>query len=354
MKKHLLLFSSFTVGIIAANAQITITSADVAVPPKVIMQANDTMPTVTPGSAGAGQTWNMSGLHTHSTDTLNFMPYSWAPNPSFSSANIVVQQGSQPAYSYINNSSTELVSLGIYATVNFGSSAVTLKQINTPAEKLATFPFMYTTSYTNDFVTNTPATYIGTASPPIDSIRQRSVVHKTVVVDAWGSLTTPLGTYNVIRSKETKIKHDTSDVHIGIFGWQNAAQTTADSTTEYTYWANGIGFPLVTLTKDSLGNVSRASWLKAMPTVGINEYEAPVEVNVYPNPAQTEINVMTDAAKAFAIEVYDLTGRIVATQTITSDISTINTSAFANGMYTYTIIGKEKTVLNRGKFSVAK
>ena len=101
MKKSLLLLSSFGLCITAAHAQITITSADVAVPPKMILQANDTMPVVSAGGAGAGQTWNMSALHTGSVDTLNFMPYGWAPNPSFSTANIVVQQGSSAAYSYI-------------------------------------------------------------------------------------------------------------------------------------------------------------------------------------------------------------------------------------------------------------
>jgi len=174
------------------------------------------------------------------------------------------------------------------------------------------------------------------------------------LVDAWGTLTTPLGTYSVIRSKETKITHDTSDVHISVLGWQNAAQTTADSTTQYTFWANGIGFPLVTLTMDSTGAVSDATWLKAMPMVGITEYTAPVAVNVYPNPTQDQLFIATDANKAQAIQVYDIAGRLVSTQTITADISTVNTSAFANGAYTFTILGRDKSVLNRGKFNVAR
>lgn len=354
MKKTLLFLSSFAAGMIGANAQVTITSADVAVPPKVIMQANDTLPVVSAGSAGTAQTWDMTALNAHSVDTLNFMPYSWAPNPSFSAANVVVQQGSASAYSYIVSNSTDLLALGINATVTFGSTPITLKQINMPPEKLASFPFTYNTTYVNDYVSNTPPTYIGSASPPIDSIRSRSVVHKTVLVDAWGTLTTPLGTYSVIRSRETKVKHDTSDVHVPFLGWQNGAQITADSTTQYVFWANSIGYPLVTLIKDSLGNVSSATWLMMMPTVGINAYTAAAAVSVYPNPAQTELNIVADPEKAAALQVFDMMGRLVDTQPVTSAVSTLNTSAYANGAYTFSILARDKSILGRGKFSVAR
>ncbi len=354
MKKTLLLLTFFAATAISASAQITITSTDVATPLKTILQANDTMPTVTEGGAGISQTWNMTGLNSHSIDTLHFIPYAWAPNAAFSSANIVVQQNSDNVYSYLANNTSQLSGLGIHATISVAGSPITVTQINSPVEKVATFPFAYNTAYTNNYVTITPATYIGSAFPPADSIRSRSTIHKTLLVDAWGTLTTPLGTYSVIRSRETKVKHDTSDVHIGFIGWQNAAQTTSDSTTQYTYWANSVGFPLVTLTKDSLGGVSSATWLKALPTVGITEYTAPVQVNVYPNPAQNEINVETDPTRAYAVQIYDIMGRVVAAQTITSNISVINTSAYANGSYTFSILGKDKSVLNRGKFTVAK
>lgn len=357
MKKHLLLLSFLTVGFLGLQAQITITSADVAAPVHVIYQAHDTLPTVTEGAAGTSQVWNMAALHTHTIDTLTFIPYAWAPDPSFSASNLVAQQGTGNAYSYLINATPQLVALGFKGTFDLAGSPVTIKQINTPAEKLVTYPFTYSSNFVNDFLSMTPPTYVNLTVGPgfvMDSIRTRSAVHKTVVCDGWGTLTTPLGTYNVIRNKETKVKHDTSDAYIAILGgWQNGADIKADSTTEYTFWANAVGFPLVTITKDSSNAVVSAQWLMATPTVGITEFTAPVTVNAYPNPAQTEINLTIDPAIAIAVQVYDMMGRLVGSYPVTSSITSISTANFANGAYSFTIISPANEIVSRGKFNVA-
>lgn len=79
MKKSLLIASAFVLGSLGASAQITITTADIASPIKIIYQANDTLLTnpAIVGSFGISQTWNMSSLASHTTDTLTFMSASW-------------------------------------------------------------------------------------------------------------------------------------------------------------------------------------------------------------------------------------------------------------------------------------
>lgn len=356
MKKSLLL-SFFAIGVIGANAQISITTADIAVPVKVIYQSTDTTSTsINAGSAGAtSQIWNMGALANDVTDTLNFIPYNWAPNASFSGSNLVLQQGTQNIHSYLLNNSSALSALGNNVVIFTGSDSLKVKQINTPAEKYATFPFTYNSNFTNDFRVNTLPFATGSAIPSVDSARQRSSVHKIVVVDAWGTLTTPLNTFNVIRAKETRVTHDTTDFHATSFGgfWIPAIQTSADSTASYTFWANSVGFPLVTVNMDSAG-VSDIQWLRAMPTVGINEYTSAVQVNVYPNPAQNEINVAIDASTVSAVQIYDIMGKMVASFPISMDVTNVNTSGFANGAYTYSVIGQDKSVLTRGKFTIAK
>ena len=362
MKKQLLIFSSFLVGIFSVNAQITITSADVAIPVKTIYQSTDTLMTsgAIVGSAGVSQTWNMTALTTGKVDTLTFMPYWWAPNVKFSTSNLVVKSGWQQQYIYLINASTGLTSLGSALTTDFGSGFVTVNQINSVAEILMDFPGTYNTAYTNNFTTTTPAFHYGkmVSGFTVDSIRMKSVVKKTVLVDAWGTLTTPLGTYNVIRSKETVIKHDTTDACIlSLGGWDPAPgvkQISADSTTGYSWWANGVGFPLVTMNLDSAGALKQVQWLQTLPLAGINEYTAKENVTVYPNPAQNEINFGVDASKVSFIQILDITGRMVNSFTVSSNNSVINTSDFANGAYLFTVLGKDKTILNHGKFTVAK
>jgi hypothetical protein len=356
MKKSLLL-TIFGLSLMGANAQITLTSADIASPTKVIRQANDTMPVVSIGSAGTSQTWNMAALNTHTEDTLTFLPYSAAPNPKFSSANIAVKFGWQNTYAYLNNNASDAVVLGSSTVMDFGAGPSQINSIQSPGEKLANWPSTYLSAFSNNYTVN--STYFFGVDVgfgvPFDSIRTHSSVQKAVLFDAWGSITTPLGTYASLRAKSTTVRRDSTDVFISGFGWQNNIATSADSSASYGWWANGIGFPLVELQLDSSSVVTSASWLLALPmTVGVNEYTAAADVNVYPNPAQDEANFFVDSKIAKAIQIYDITGRKVNSFEITSDLSTINTSTYANGSYTYSVTGINNTVLSRGKFTVAK
>lgn len=360
MKKSLLPVTIFCIGVLSASAQITITTADVATASKIIYQETDTLPTVSVGTPGASQTWNMALLNLGKKDTLSFLNASWHPNSAFPTSNLALKQGYQDFYSYLINASTGLTVVGNAGTNDFGNGPVAITQINNPSEILMNFPATYNTTYTNNFTTTTPAFYLGITVPPgitLDSARAKSVVSKTVLVDAWGSITTPLGTYNVIRSKETKIKHDTTDIY-AMGAWNPlpgyTPQIAADSTVSFTWWANGIGFPIASATMDSTGAVKSVQWLKVLPVTGINEITSSVKVNVFPNPADNELNMMIDGAKTESVQVFDITGRLMNTYAVENNTVLINTSAFANGIYTYSIIGKENGVLDHGKFTVAK
>ena len=361
MKKTLFLLSAVSFVATVATAQISINTGDVAAPSTVLYQATDTLPAISVGTANAStQNWNMAALAINYVDTLHFLPYSSAPNPLFSTSNLVVKQGWQNNFAYALNTGASLTILGNHASLNIMGSPTVINQRFTPAEKIADFPFGYNSNITNNYRTMAKFYYgqvINTLQ--VDSIRNHSSIHKTIVVDAWGTLTTPLGVYNVIRSKETKITRDSTDAYVVLFppfgSWQNAVQTSADSTTSYTWWANGLGFSLVTATMDSVGNVKNAQWLMQPPsTVGIDESFVMANENVFPNPAQNEINFMTDAAGEKSIQVFDITGRLVDSYAVAENMTTINTVAYANGLYTYSITGVNNTVVNRGKFTIAK
>ena len=64
-------------------------------------------------------------------------------------------------------------------------------------------------------------------------------------------------------------------------------------------------------------------------TTGINELEG--EVNVYPNPATTVINI--DNAEGAQVSVFDINGRMISNVESASASQTIDASNFAKGMY---------------------
>ncbi|MCW3103092.1 MAG: hypothetical protein JWO09_1532 [Bacteroidetes bacterium] len=360
MKKSLLFLS--LAGAITAQAQITLTSADMITPSNVLLQANDsTVSGISMGSAGTSQTWNMSALGMNSQDTLTVMPYSAMPNPKFAGANLVIKYGYQQIYNYMNNSASMLKGLGIGAMVDFGAGLTQLNQVSTPYETLMPYPSTYGTSFTDNHV-NSASFYYGASG--VDSIRMRSRIQKTSTADAWGTITTPLGTFASLRFMEVSHNWDTTEYYVGALGgWQTGPgaaippQVSQDSSKSYTWWANSVGFPIAQATVDYTTLMPTGiTWLSAYPMpVGVNELTAnALEINVYPNPAQDQVNFMVDSEAAAAVQIFDITGRQIGAFGITSDLSTISTSAYANGIYTYVVIGKDAQVVTRGKFSVAK
>jgi|GEM_PF-3157441 len=268
MKKLLLLITSFCIGILNAGAQITITTADMPSPTKVFYEANDTLPTISIGNAGISQTWSMTALAQHTTDTSYVVPYSSAPNPVFSSANLAVQQGSQNFYGYLMNSPSGITLLGGGGVMVVQGTPIAVNQISTPAEILFNFPTSYDSSFTNNYSTDATFYFGQTVQGvTVDSIQQRAAIKKTFLVDGWGTLTTPLagGPYNVLRTKETKITHDTTRAYISMFSAWTDISNTVDSTTTYSWWANGFSVALATATMDSTGAVSNVKWLTAPP-----------------------------------------------------------------------------------------
>lgn len=269
MKKSLLFITSFCISILNVGAQIIITTADMPVSTDTIYQANDTLPTISIGAPGINQTWNMTSLVIHTMDTSMVLPYSTAPNPEFSTANLVIaQQGPQDFYGYVLNTASDMILLGGAGVVDIGGNPIQINQISTPAEILFNFPTAYNSTYTQNYSTSAKFYFGQTIQGiTIDSIHQKSGIKKTFLVDAWGTLTTPLagGPYNVLRTKEVKVTHDTTQAFF--FGsWNDIpGGISADSTATYNWWANGIHAALATATMDSTGFVNNVQWLMAIP-----------------------------------------------------------------------------------------
>lgn len=90
--------------------------------------------------------------------------------------------------------------------------------------------------------------------------------------------------------------------------------------------------------------------------LGTGSINAPHDnVNLYPNPAQTEINLAVSGHyQASYVEVYDITGRAIGTYSMKNNFLTINTQSYNSGLYLYKLLDNTGTQLNVGKFSVVK
>jgi hypothetical protein len=95
---------------------------------------------------------------------------------------------------------------------------------------------------------------------------------------------------------------------------------------------------------------------------GINEHLSSARVSLFPNPASEFVNIAIDGLNnAFAVNAYDITGRIISSTPLTSSNNAlnrrsgqINTSGFSTGLYSYSVVDKSGTALRAGKFNVVR
>ncbi|PCJ82935.1 MAG: hypothetical protein COA57_12600 [Flavobacteriales bacterium] len=337
----------------AVIAQITVTDADVVGVDKVVYEAIDTMPAaaITAGSAGANQTWDFSALVEHETDTLNFTNPNWTPYASdYPTSNLCVEFEADSFYIYLEKNTSGLYFIG--QAGNFGFGVMKLKF--NPTQRFIAFPLTYNNTYQDTSVMDFS---FDPQSPPVDSVRSKTTTYLDVNVDAWGSVTTPLGTFNAIRLNETEAEIDSQWIMIAGM-WQ--LDTVEMSTTySYSWWTddNAAGFPLVegdysSGTNDFNGSVS---YLKATPSTSIYEDGLiKTEVRLYPNPVKSYANFHLDASIVETIEILDITGKRVESIPIARDVETINVEQYPYGIYFYRAIGKNGQSLYTGKLTVIK
>jgi hypothetical protein len=103
--------------------------------------------------------------------------------------------------------------------------------------------------------------------------------------------------------------------------------------------------------------VGSSLWVDALAFsgwTGVNEAASNNGVEVYPNPSSNITNFDVVSADAYQVVITDVTGREVNRLMITNKSAKLNSYLLPTGVYTYSVITKENTVLTRGKFSVAQ
>ncbi len=208
MKKILYLF---LMGALTTNAQITVNNTDMP-------QLNDTVRfsvgtavdvTTRLSQTGANQTWDFSDLTAASQDIASFKSASSinfayvlsfatstygteAPNANFGT----VQANN--VYQFYKNTSNSFACDG--RGFEISGSPLPLSQTFTGKDIVYKFPLAFGNTDSNSYVSSEVNAVIGTMS---------GVGKRVNEVDAWGSITTPLGTFNCLRIKSTVTTTDT-------------------------------------------------------------------------------------------------------------------------------------------------
>ncbi len=122
---------------------------------------------------------------------------------------------------------------------------------------------------------------------------------RTNIVDGYGSLTTPYGTFETVRVKSYIIQHDS--IFLDSLGIGFPIDRTF---TEYKWLGDGFGLPLCTVTDDGIApTVTYIDSLRNL-FVGVNENQLTDNaLNVFPNPAHNEFSIEINSANGSDIDV---------------------------------------------------
>jgi hypothetical protein len=351
MKKITLLFAVGALIYQPLKAQITMTSADMPAIGDKIVIATDSTPTVMAGGKGANQTWAMSALKTQKVDNLvGITPAATNYSKYFGQATVAYSHTSSlEDFSFYNVAASDLQYSGTVLTRN----SVTEENVFAPLDNVLPLPATYNSKWGTIY--RATDKIVLTGFPGYDSSMATiySIPHDTI--DAWGSITTPLGTYNCLRERDVEVEYDSiyyhstaSNTWVSLFSTGGAIKFYA-----YVWYANTLHQPLVTLITDSTGKVASATWLKSQVT-GVEEININSTTILFPNPVTTRLVMQVASLDTKYVKVFDMTGREIGAATVDNSMAYINTSAYPAGMYLYVTTDKAGNVTDRGKFTVSK
>lgn len=304
---------------IKATAQITITSSEWPMAFGTNWTnyvAEDTIGNGIPvnvGNTGGPHTWTFSeamfpdGL-TYSVTIVD--PAATSYSDSFPTADhawrTFFQDGgiTYEVYSYLELTSTELLSLGIAGS----SGSISILEVNVPDDLVLQFPAASGTSWISNYtVTTSPA-------PGIEQIDSTS---RNVTIDAWGTIQLPVGTFDCLRALDSEISFYRTYINGLLF--------SSDTITSYTYsWITeqeGLLAEVISLENEPNPNFSLAEEVTFQTiSTGIGDVPSLLADGFmlhqnYPNPfnPSTHIGFVIADFGFVELEIYDVLGREVKT-----------------------------------------
>jgi len=317
MKNFTLLSAAMVVSSVLANAQ-TITSS--WVPAVGFSQTHNVVNLsgpIGPGSAGQGQTWNFAGATSDSSYTeTNYAPVNATGGSNFPLASYGTEVNSTSGTSFYVGSSVALQLIGNYAGDISGSVIANFDN----AMDLMQFPASFSSAFNDPYNANITSPFLNFSINGTND----------VLVDGSGSLTTPTGTYsNVLR-----VKSINNYQYIGLPPLPGTV--TSGTTTSYLWVSPDYpGYMLMNYSIDVQGTTSDTTITYSANPLGIQNV-ANQTLQISPNPANEFVTVgFPSGTELNRVEVLDLSGRVVAIETVNgkSNRLTISTSTFTNGLY---------------------
>jgi hypothetical protein len=351
--KRKLLFVLSLVTSATSFAQITINANDVIGFGEFIERTYDTIPAIAHGPAGVNQTWNYGALlNAHTTENFGFGAASWyAGNTEFPDANLGINDAASNSTVFVRKNVDALDIMGVYGDL-FGTGSDEALVFD-PFDRLITFPSTYETEFFNTYTFDLT---LDGAAFGVDSIVANNTTDKTSTFDAWGSVTTPFGTFDVIR--QYVYEYSSTEIDAYLFGTSVFNDVIVEETHTYYFWTNDAGsrYAVLEYTYDPIADmVTEAIWQSSAPVLALEEEGLPVSsLNVFPNPTSELLTIEVDGLGAHNFEIVDGLGRTALKGNMEGNVTAISVAALENGIYTVRLTNNTTNQVTVQRFVVQK
>lgn len=314
------------------NAQITVTSATFPEVGDTLLTGTDNMPSnIQVGTPGPDREWNFKSLQ--SPIVLRTVVKNAAEGEAsadFPNADLVFKlNDNAEGYYTVDDSSLELIGLAGTDPLNLGIE-ISPKLDDPQIERRAPL------NYGDDYTSTVKITYAISADDvpqellqdlPItpDSLRIRIQLNREDEVDAWGTMTIPGGTYNVLREKRTLEQDIRLDAKVGFLGWQDITDIVLELTNigsdvlgdtriiRYHYWSDTEKEAIAVVTMDQEESNPVSVTFKAEDFLSdLVETADKLQPGVmaFPNPAMVHTNFQFVRLKPgkYRLVIYNLVG----------------------------------------------
>lgn len=311
------------------NAQIQITSADMPIVGDEIVRYLDTLPDFTPGGDGPDQSWDFSMAIQDIEQVNTFVdPASTSNGDQFGDANLALTTDGNN-YTYINNSADQMTAEG-FSGDPLGDGTFDIVAPFDPVLQLHQFPRQHTIAFSNSF--GFDVTVDGSDFGVYQGrIKEVSSVYDTT--DAYGTITTPVGTYDCIRSRNTTIRIDSIFAQLLEILPMAFVFEIVDTTVTYAWHTLETKLPVAEMIMDSAGTAASFTWSTIEPnSTGVAHTAGRDAFRLFPQPATDHVQLVSDAPW-HSVSVTDMDGREVLRnerllRNEALDISKLSTGAF--------------------------
>lgn len=324
-------------------SQITIDQNDMQASGDTIYYGVSNAQGFDPAQTGTDYIWDFSNLSalTHRSDTILtvfqtpavynvvFNPiianqaYINQTPPTFGNGLTVTEY-----YDFYKKSSSYYRKAGFGAMIN---SVPTPVKYDNP-EIFYSFPLNY--NYQDSSVSN-----FGLTVPSFGYFGQ-TINHK-YIVDGWGTLTIPYGTFQALRVKTTINITDTIYYDALMYGIKINRPTNY----EYYWIAKSLQGHALKITQAGIGYsaefLDSLSYTTNVQTIGNN-----IDFKIFPNPANNEITIQTNFNNfPTNISIKDNLGRVVFEKELNNNVSNIDVSNIKSGYYFVEIKNKQSKIV---------